>query len=144
MTEPGPREETNITIQDAAWIAGHWRGEAFGGIADEVWSPPLGRSMMGMYQLLQDDEVAFYEFLTITEEDGSLLLRLKHFDPQMVGWEEKDQAQIFRLVRVTLDEVHFDGLVFRRTGFDSLQVSLKMRRDDGTTQEMHFDYRRLE
>lgn len=143
MTEPDPREETKVTIQDIAWIAGHWRGEAFGGMADEVWSPPLGRSMMGMYQLIQDDEVAFYEFLTISEEEGSLILRLRHFDRQMVGWEEKDGAQVFPLVRVTPAEVQFDGLTFRSIDGDSFEVSLRTRRDDGTEHELEFHYLRV-
>ncbi|WP_254700801.1 DUF6265 family protein [Paraglaciecola mesophila] len=24
------------------WLTGHWRGEAFGGLVEEVWSPPYG------------------------------------------------------------------------------------------------------
>ena len=31
------------TLKDVAWIAGHWKGEAFGGITEEIWSPPLGK-----------------------------------------------------------------------------------------------------
>jgi len=40
MTSP------EMQLADVAWIAGHWKGEAFGGIAEEVWTPPMGESMM--------------------------------------------------------------------------------------------------
>lgn len=77
------------SIEDVSWVAGHWTGQALGGIAEEVWSPPLGNGMMGMFKLVKGGEVAFYELLTIVEENGSLVLKLKHFDADLAGWEER-------------------------------------------------------
>ena len=34
-----------VTIDDAAWLAGRWVGEGFGGQMEETWSPPVGWSM---------------------------------------------------------------------------------------------------
>ena len=45
------------TLQDIAWISGYWRGEAFGGITEEMWSDPLGNSMMFSFKLVIDDKV---------------------------------------------------------------------------------------
>ncbi len=49
------------TLQDIAWISGYWKGEAFGGITEEMWSNPLGNSMMFAFKLVVDDKVKFYE-----------------------------------------------------------------------------------
>ncbi len=49
FTEGGNSPEA--TLEDVSWIAGHWKGEAFGGIAEEIWSPPLGDSMMFVFKL---------------------------------------------------------------------------------------------
>jgi hypothetical protein len=42
--------------------------------------------MMGMFRLVKDGKVVFYEFLTLVEHEGSLLLKLKHdrADPRPV------------------------------------------------------------
>jgi hypothetical protein len=130
-------------IVDVSWIAGHWRGEAFGGMAEEIWSPPFGDSIMGMYKMVKDGAVVFYEFLTIVEESGSLVLRLKHFDCRLSGWEEKDVSIEFPLVEFTSTEAFFDGLTFRRTGKDSLAAFVLLKQKDGPRHEQGFDYRRV-
>ena len=33
-------------LEVISWMEGHWKGEAFGGITEEIWSPALGGSMM--------------------------------------------------------------------------------------------------
>ena len=45
------------TMADVEWIQGHWTGEALGGQVEEIWSPPLGDSMMGSFKLVHDGKV---------------------------------------------------------------------------------------
>ena len=135
-------EPPRAGIRDVAWIAGAWYGEALGGQAEETWSAPSAGTMMGMYRLVKEERVIFYELLTIVEEAGSLILRLKHFDPELGGWEEKDQALQFPLVKIGSDEVYFDGLTFRRAG-ETLHVFVAQHAKDGTTGELAFRYTRL-
>jgi hypothetical protein len=139
--EPGglPPE---ATIADAAWIAGHWAGEAFGGIGEEIWSKPAGGSMMGMYRIVKDGAVGFYEFLTISEMDSSRVLRLKHFHADLKGWEEKDDMVTFPLVKIDDDNAYFDGITFKRLGNDKLQIFLAQRTMGGTIHELEFMYDR--
>jgi hypothetical protein len=83
-----------------SWLAGHWKGEAFGGIGEEWWSSPLEGAMMGIYRA-SSPRFNFYEILTIYEQEGSLLLRLKHFNRDLTGWEEKDETIDFPFIRAT-------------------------------------------
>lgn len=53
-------------------IAGHWKGEAMGGIIEEIWSPPQHGEMLGMLRLIIDGKPSFYELMTISEKDGGL------------------------------------------------------------------------
>ncbi len=129
------------TINDVAWIAGHYQGEAFGGICEEVWMPPFGGSMMGMFRMVQGDTIVFYEFFTITEESNSLNLKLKHFHPDLKGWEEKDEFVSFPLVRLTKDTAFFDGLTFQKLDQNTIQVYLALRHD-GEISETEFKYHR--
>jgi hypothetical protein len=139
-TYPGPR----ATIADLAWFEGRWVGTGLGGTTEETWSAPAGGAMMGMFRLSKGDAVVFYEFLTLVEHEGSLLLKLKHFNPDLTGWEEKADSVKFRLLKLTPSEASFGGLTFRRTGADTMQIFLALRnRTDGTVREEAFEARRV-
>ncbi len=131
------------TLADVAWIAGHWRGEALGGTAEEIWSPPLGNSMMGVYRLVKDGQVSFYEILTIAAESETLILRLKHFHPDLAGWEERGESVDFPLVRAEPGKAYFSGMTFLLKDEDTLEVYVANRQKDGTVGELAFLYRRF-
>jgi hypothetical protein len=54
---------------------------------------------MGMLRWPKDDRVFFYELMAIEHDAEQLVLRIKHFDPGLRGWEEKQEAMECRLVR---------------------------------------------
>lgn len=131
-----------VNINDIDWIVGHFRGEVFGGVSEEVWMPPFGGTMMGMFKIVRGDSIVFYEFLTITEELNSLNLKLKHFYPDLTGWEKKDEFISFPLVKLTQDAVFFDGLTFQKVDQNTIQVYLALRRN-GEVRETEFRYHRV-
>ena len=131
------------SLADVAWLVGHWRGEALGGTVDEVWSSPRGDAMMGMFRLAHGDSVVFYELLTLVESEGSLSLRLKHFNADLTGWEKQDEVRVFPLVRRTPEAMYFHGMTFRPLGDDSLRIDLAMGQPGGTMREEQFLYKRI-
>ena len=88
------------SIADIDWIEGHWRGEAFGGFTEEIWSPPVVGVMMGMFRHIdgRKKEITFYELMSIEEIQGTIILKIRHFDKLLHAWEEKEQPLIFHLV----------------------------------------------
>jgi hypothetical protein len=130
------------TLKDMAWLAGHWRGDGMGGLAEEVWSQPAGGAMMGMFRLLRDGKVSFYELITIAETDGSLTMRLKHFHPDMKGWEQKDDVREFRLVRADEKGAWFEGMTLLRDGPDRMTAIVAIRSKDGSLSEGKLVYQR--
>ena len=78
--------------------------------------------MMGMYRLVRDGKPVFYELLTLVEENGTLMLRLKHFHPDLKGWEEKGHTVEFPLVALADGAVHFEGMSFHPRGNDADRV----------------------
>ena len=131
------------TLTDVSWVQGHWRGEAFGGITEEVWTPPLGNSMMCAFKLVVEGEVRFYEMVALSEENGTLMLRLKHFHGNLKGWEEKDETVDFPLVKVTPGKVYFDGFTFERVSENDLNIYVVIE-NKGTKEEMKFAYARVQ
>lgn len=130
---------------DFAFLTGRWTGEGLGGLVDELWSPPAAGTMVGAFRLTQDGRPTFYEFFALEEHEGTVVLRLKHFDPGpgLPGWEEKDAETLFRLVRVEPDVAWLNGLTFRREGPDTLTIFLALR-SAGVLREEVFRLRRAE
>lgn len=130
------------TLADAAWIAGLWRGEAFGGQVEENWSPPLGDSMAGAFKLVSDGKVDFYELEVIREVGNTLLLQLKHFHGDLRGWEEKDETVNFPLVKVTDTALYFDGFTIERVSDDAMNMYVRLKEGDAE-RDMLFAYKRV-
>lgn len=135
-------EALEASIIDVAWIEGAWRGKGLGGIVEEIWTAPAGGAMMGMFRLTTGDSVRFYEIMTLEEESGSVVLRIKHFNPDLTGWEEKNEVQTSRLVRLDERSALFEGITFRQEGSTRLLVFAAMRQKDGTFRELRFEYAR--
>ena len=120
-------------IESMAWLAGYWVGEGLGGTMEDIWMPPRDGVMLGAFRLTKPDGKGFYELFWIEEWEGSLRFVVKHFHPDWVGWEEKDQALRMPLRRIGTSEFSFGGVGFRREGDDGLAVDLTMRMKDGST-----------
>ena len=131
----------SANLSDIQWIQGHWRGEAFGGITEEVWTPPLGDSMMCAFKLTVENKVQFYELVTIVEENGTLIMRLRHFDGKMIGWEAKNEPLEFKLVKITTDKVYFDEFTLERISDDEMTIYVVIE-NQGVKKEIPFKYAR--
>nr|WP_293303430.1 DUF6265 family protein [Allomuricauda sp.] len=130
------------TLEDVSWISGHWQGKAFGGIAEEIWGPPLGDSMMFVFKLVKDSKVSFYEIGHIQQVDHTLILQLKHFQGNLKGWEEKDVTVDFKLVKLEKNKVFFEGLTMELVNENEMNVSVLI--DGGnSTEEILFAYKRV-
>lgn len=131
------------SINDAAWVAGHWTGEAFGGIGEEIWSKPLAGAMMGSYRMVIEDTVQFYEFMLIREVGNSLVLQIKHFNRDLTGWEEKNESEEFVFVKKEDNRLYFDGFTFEKNGPDKITLYVVFKDEkSGTSNEYTFPYTR--
>lgn len=133
--------QPDARISDVAWLAGHWRGEGLGGVVDESWTPPLGSTMAGTFMLTNADSLVLYEMMALVEVNGSVVLWVKHFNPDFTGWEDKSDKVSFPLVRLAPDALYFSGLTFKRINADSMNVFLAMG-NGGKVREARLAYRR--
>ncbi|MGI9236205.1 MAG: DUF6265 family protein [Woeseiaceae bacterium] len=129
------------SLEDASWLVGTWTGTAFGQKFEEVWNAPSAGSMIGLFKLYSDEGVSFYELLELRVEDGTLSLKVKHFNADFTAWEEKPDFVNFQLVKKEDDALHFGGLSFYRRSADSIDGFIVMRNDDELT-EHHLQYQR--
>lgn len=137
-----PDNRPAATLKDVGWLVGAWTGSAFGAEFEEVWNPPSAGSMVGMYKVIRDGEVDFYELMLLVEQEGSLAIKVKHFSADFVAWETKEDYVSFPLVRIDDDAIHFSGLSFYRRGDDAIDGYIAMRTEDGVREEP-MSYRRV-
>ena len=96
------------TVGDlAAWLAGRWVGDHDEDWIEETWVPAQGTGMLGMFRAVRGSEPRFYELITLDAEGDGLVCRFRHFDRQMVGWEERDDPLVLDLVGLTAGEATF-------------------------------------
>ena len=121
-------------IGDLDWYVGRWVGKGFGGDLEENFGPAMGNSMIGSFRMVQDGQPIFYEFVAIIEENNTLAYKVKHFNPDLTGWETKDKYVTFPLVKMGEKEVWFDGLTIKREG-DQTTLFLAMSEDGKISEE---------
>ncbi len=153
---PSLAQETRAIPEDYAppeaslaefdWMIGQWEGPGVGGNrAVESWLPPTGDTMVGTF--VQTDaagNIQFSEHMYLMEEDGTVFLRLKHFNPDLTGWEERDDMTSFRLISVESCAAYFGGLTIRCTDDGGLLVAVRMRSSAGEISELRFDFERAQ
>jgi hypothetical protein len=130
-----PEVRPAATLEDVAWLAGSWEGEAFGMSFEEVWNPPSAGSMVGLFKVLQGDEVSLYEIMLLVEEEGSLSLKVKHFNADFTAWEDKEEYVTFRFIKAGDNEIHFSGISFYRLSDDEMHGYLVMKNGDEIREE---------
>jgi hypothetical protein len=60
---------SQATLDDLAWLAGHWRVERDGVITEEIWTAPAGGLMLGLNRQVRPGRRAGFEYLRV-EADG--------------------------------------------------------------------------
>lgn len=100
-------QEKSFSLNELKWLSGHWKGEAFGGAAEEIWSKPSSNSMMGMFRLQYDNVDRLYEFLLIEQSGSGISMKFKHIKP---GYDEiEDEPILLFLKNLNSAFAHFEN-----------------------------------
>lgn len=96
--------------------------------------------MIGTFRLVSDKKLNFCEVFLLTKTDQGVILKVKHFDDQLVGWEAKGKSVNFPLLKVGKNAVWFRGLTYQLQKDGSLKAWVAMKQKDNTFREaeIHF------
>ena len=137
-------------LDAVAWLAGSWRGERGDEALEETWFPPADGTMVGLFRWLKGGELYLYELMSFEAAEGGLVLKIKHFGPGLVGWEEKAEWKLFDLVGVEDgkavfaergDEVEHTRVTYRPEGESAMVATFEEVRG-GEPMVLTFRYRR--
>jgi hypothetical protein len=133
------------TIAEAQWLVGAWSGSGINGAeAHESWLAASGDTMVGTFvQETAEGTIMFTEHMYLMEQDGSLVVKLKHFNPDLTGWEEKDGMVTFRLVHAEPCALYFNALTYRCDGEGGMVVVVRMKSPKPEPQELVFRFRKV-
>ncbi|MEM9077637.1 MAG: DUF6265 family protein [Bacteroidota bacterium] len=137
------QKSPEASLDQVSWLAGHWKGEAFGGVTEELWSPPMGGSMMFVFKLVNDDAVTFYEAGHIQQVDNTLILQLKHFHGDLKGWETQDETVDFKLVKIEQNRFYFEGFTLEKVSSKEIKMYVLIG-NENKKEEVTFAYHRVE
>jgi hypothetical protein len=96
--------QTGLTCKrpaDLAWLTGSWHARIGVDEVEEHWSSLRGGTLMAMFRWVRGGSVLFYEIEVLEQEGEHVYLRVKHFDPKLIGWEEKGAPHEFLLVELS-------------------------------------------
>jgi uncharacterized protein DUF6265 len=131
------------TLQDFAWLAGHWRIEQADRIIDEHWMVPAGNLMMGMARNVQAGKVREYEFTLLRQEPNGDIL--------YVASPAKQSEATFKLTSLRDGEAVFENpehdfpkkIVYARQADGSLLAWIEGPGRDGKPRSVEYPFKRV-
>jgi uncharacterized protein DUF6265 len=131
------------TLQDFAWLAGHWRIEQADGQVDEQWMAPSAGLMMGMARSVQGGKVREYEFTLLRQEPNG--------DVLFIASPSKQTETVFKLTSLRDGEAVFENpehdfpqkIVYSLQKDGSLLAAIEGPGRDGKPRRVEYPYKRV-
>lgn len=113
-------------LEKFKFLVGRWVGTGLGGECEEVFLPVWNNTMTGSFRYAKEGKLVFSEYFSLHSDENGTALRLKHFNPDMVGWEDKAGMVKFPLIKVEEKAAYFSGLTYKLVGPNELHVWVAM------------------
>ena len=131
------------TLQDFAWLAGHWRIEQGDRLVDEQWMAPVGGLMMGMARNVQGGKVREYEFTLLRQEPNGDIL--------YIASPSKQTQTAFKLTSLSGGTAVFENpqhdfpkkIVYARQADGSLLAAIEGPGRDGKPRRVEYLFKRV-
>lgn len=120
----GQTSKKSGSLSDIGFIEGHWKATPQGSTVEAIWSAPAGDNMVGVIRMMKDSKATLYEMFAFEQTNQGLVALVKHFQPGLIGLEEKDQSDRYHFL-----EAGKGRAIFKKQGED-LRVLYEKRSDD--------------
>ncbi len=84
------------------------------------------------------------ELISIRQDGNSVLMQVKHFNPDLTGWEDRNSSENFPLVYMEPHRAYFDGITYILRDPQTLDVYVLLNNEENDTPEeavFHFSRR---
>lgn len=134
-------------VSELTFLEGWWQMTEGDSWTEEIWTAPKSDSVLGIAREIRNGKTVFYEILAIEQDESGPVMKLRHFNHALIGWEDKESPVLLPLVSLTANEAVFERadkqvrLTYRRTAPDTLYAMLE-RTKDGKKRTLEFTYKR--
>ena len=112
------------SVADVSFIQGHWKATNPDRTIEGVWLAPEGENILGFMRMMKDGKASLYEMLAYEQTPQGLISLVKHFQPGLIGTEEKEKQDRYRFVEASKDRA-----VFEKEG-EALRILYEKRSPD--------------
>lgn len=100
--------QANGTLNEVAFMHGHWQGTFNGGPIEAFWAKPAGDNLTGFIRMMKDDKVTMYEMLIFEQTEKGPVVLVKHFKPGLISVEEKEVSDRYNFIEAKKDWALFE------------------------------------
>ncbi|PLK42340.1 DUF6265 family protein [Emticicia sp. TH156] len=128
MNQAATAQASKATLNDVAFIHGHWQGVFNGGPIEAFWAKPAGDNLTGFIRMMKDEKVTMYEMLIFEQTENGPVVLVKHFKPGLIAIEEKEVSDRYRFIESKKDWALFekqDGsirIIYEKRGPNQLVI----------------------
>jgi hypothetical protein len=148
VSAQSPAEE--VGLEAFAWLAGTWQGQLDDGSVAEIHFMPAEAGVLpAVFRLWNDERTLILETITVVQEEGRIVMYVRHFSPALVPMETEGAIALVLVGRqgeTLLFENANEGQNPRRSWMrrtaDGFVSASELARPDGSTDEIRVEYRR--
>jgi hypothetical protein len=110
-------------LKSLGFLKGTWTGKVGNDWVEETWSAPHGDGIIGMFRWqVGGTTTTMWELLSIKDEGGVPVLRLRHFDQKLNPWpSEAGEVERMPAAEVTSNRVRFVAALEGGAGLKSVE-----------------------
>ncbi len=90
MVQFPEKSRDDLHLSSIKWLIGHWKTHSENEELEEYWHSVMADAMVGWFRWKRSEVIFLYEFMLFQQVEKGIILKIKHFDGNLVGWEEKD------------------------------------------------------
>jgi hypothetical protein len=111
------------SLTDVSFIQGHWKATNDGRDVEGYWMAANGDNMVGMMRMMKNNKASMYEILAYEQGPQGLVSLVKHFNPGLIGVEEKEKQDRYNFVEASKNRA-----IFQKEG-EQLRILYEKRSD---------------
>ena len=129
-----------------SFLTGTWKTQHKWGDMTEIWSTAEGENLMCTFRCIKDNKVIFYEWIIIESSLSGPVMKLRHFNPGSIAWEDIKDPQTYHLVSSTANQCVFESadkstrISYEKVSPTNLICYLEHQDENGKMVKETFDY----
>ena len=141
--------QTTTKSPSFSFLTGTWHTKHEWGDMTEIWSTEESGNLMCTFRCMNGDKVIFYEWIIIESSPEGPVMKLRHFNPGSIAWEDKENPHTYHLLSLGDNKCVFENeskstrITYERASPTELLSFLERTDETGKVEKVTFDYKNV-